>query len=280
MKYPSLDLNSIRENMRVLEDTRRIRASLSTNQMIKGRRVLDTRTHILQIPQVTQSLEDRGSTVRRRLASNGIGTIVLNMTAGSIGGDQPSGHTATETIKVESVVLAVLGSLSVSLVVRTDSQRGGNVVEETTCLIEGDEEEGLVPLGTGADGIVDLLEENLTERDVAGGVHGVGVEAAAGGVDVGELGEQTKIGVLVEVLKGHDVALGVLCGPVEEHGIGQEVAVRAIVVAPRDALLGGDLEDAAGIDARYIEALVVRAVTVRGTCDGTETVGVGRLAEC
>ena len=148
------------------------------------------------------------------------------------------------------------------------------MVEESTSLIEGEEKEGLVPLGAGTEGFVDLLNENLAEGDVAGGVHGVGVQAAAGRVDVGELGKETQVGILVEVLQRDDVVLGVLRGPVEEQGVGQEVAVSAVVVAPRDALLRSDLEDTGGVDAGVIEALVVRTMAVGCTGDGAETVGV------
>lgn len=251
--------------------------SLGTNQVVKGRRLGDTRSEVLQIPQVSEGLQDGGSTVRLGLAGNGVGTVVLDVALGSVGRDQPSGHTSTKTVEVESVALAVSGSLSVSLVVGADGKRGSDVVEESTRLIEGEQDEGLVPLGTGADGIVNLLHKDLTERDVAGGVHGVGVGATAGRVDVRKLGEQTKVGILVEVLHGLDVALSILGGPVEEQGVGQEGTVGAVVVAPRDTLLGGDLEDAAGINTRDKEALVVLTVTVGGTGDGTETVGVGGL---
>lgn len=45
------------------------------------------------------------------------------------------------------------------------------MVVETTGLVEGDQEQGLVPLGTGADGVVDLLEQDLAGGDVAAWVH-------------------------------------------------------------------------------------------------------------
>lgn len=248
--------------------------------MIKGRRVRDTRSEVLKIPQITQSLQDRSRTVRLGLASNGINTVVLNMALGRIRRDQPGRHTATKTVVGQSIVASIGSGLGVRLVVRTDSKRGSNVVEESTSLIEGEEKEGLVPLGAGTEGLVDLLNENLAEGDVAGGVHGVGVQAAAGGVNVGELGEKAQVGILVEVLQRDNVVLGVLRGPVEEQGIGQEVAVSAVVVAPRDALLRSDLEDTGGVDAGVIEALVIRAMAVGCTGDGAETVGVGGLCDC
>lgn len=269
-------LNSLREGVGVGQSSRG-RASLRTDQVVKGRGVRDTGREVLQIPQVTQSLEDGGSRVRGRLASGGVNTVVLDVTLGSVGRNEPSGHTATETVELESVAGAIGGLLGVGLVVGADGQGGSDVVVETTCLVEGDQQQGLLPLGTGADGIVDLLQQDLTGGDVAVGVHGVGVKAAAGGVEVGQLGEGAQVGVLVEVLEGNDAGLGVGNGPVEEQGVGEEGAVGAVVVLPGDALLGGNLEDAGDVNGRDIEVVVVLAVAVGSTGDGTETVGVGGL---
>lgn len=254
-------------------------AGLGADEVVKGGRVLDTRAQILQVPQVTEGLEDGGSTVRGRLAGDGVSTVALNVTLGGVRREQPGGDTTTETVEAESVRAAIMRGLGVGLVIGANGKRGSDVVEESTSLVEGDKEEGFLPLRASADGIVDLLQENLTEGDVAGGVHGVGVQAAAGGVNVGQLGEQAQVGVLVEVLDRDDVALGVFGGPVEEHGIGKEGTVGAVVVEPRDALLGGSLEDAGGWDGRGIEVLVVLAVAISDTSDRTETVGVGGLVD-
>jgi hypothetical protein len=108
-------------------------------------------------------------------------------------------------------------------------------------------------------------------------VHGVGVEVAAGGVDVGELGQEAEVGVLVEVLKGDDVLLRVLDGPVEEESIGKEGTVGAVVVLPGDVLLAGSLENAGDVDARDVETVVVVAVAISGTGEGAQAVGVGGL---
>lgn len=108
-------------------------------------------------------------------------------------------------------------------------------------------------------------------------MHGVGVEVAARGVDVGELGKEAEIGVLVEVLERDDVMLGVLGGPVEEESVRKEGAVGAVVVLPGDVLLAGNLEDAGDVDARDIEAVVVGSVAIGGTREGAQPVGVGGL---
>lgn len=264
--------------MRVLESLGR-RAHLRANEMVKGRRVLDTRAQVLQVPQVTEGLQDRGSTVRGRLAGDGVGTVALNVALGGIRRQQPGRDTTTQTVEAESVLAAVISFLGVGLVVRADGKRGRNMVVESTCLIEGDEEKGLLPLRAGADGIVDLLQENLTEGDVASGVHGVCVQTAAGRVDVRQLGEKAQVGILVEVLERHNVALCVFGGPVEEQGIWVEGAVGAVVVEPRDALLRGSLEDAGTLNGGDIEALIVLAVAIGDTRDRAETVGVGGLVD-
>lgn len=270
--------NSLREGVGVSQGLRSI-ASLRTNQVVKGRGVRNTRREVLQVPQVTQSLEDGGSRVRGRLAGGRVNTEVLDVTGRGVGGNEPSGHTATKTVEFQGVGAAILGLLGVGLVIGADGQGGSDVVVESTGLVEGDQQQGLLPLGTGADGIVDLLEQDLAGGDVAGGVHGVGVQTAAGGVEVGELGEGAEVGVLVEVLEGNDVGLGVGDGPVEEEGVGGEGAVGAVVVLPGDALLGSNLEDAGDGDGRDIEVVVVLAVAVGGTGNGTETVRVGGLVD-
>jgi hypothetical protein len=105
--------------------------------MVKSGGVADSRRHIFQIPQITQSLKNGGSAVGRRLASDGVNTIVLHMALRSVGRDEPSRHTATQTVKVESVGGTVGGGLGVGLVIRTNGQRGSDVVEETTRLVVG-----------------------------------------------------------------------------------------------------------------------------------------------
>lgn len=74
-----------------------------TNEVIKGRGLLDTRAQILKVPQVTESLQHGGSRVRRRLAGDGVGTVALNVTLGGISRQQPGRDTATETVEAESV---------------------------------------------------------------------------------------------------------------------------------------------------------------------------------
>lgn len=259
------------------ESGRSILTETGSNEVVKGRGVSDTRGQVLEIPEVGKGLEDGGGAVGLDLAGDGVNTLVLGVALGSVGGDEPGGETATKTVEVEGVLLAVVGLLSVGQVVGANSQRGSNVVEEATSLVKGDEQEGLVPLGAAAHSVVDLLDEDLAEADVAGGVHGVGVKTAARRVDVRQLGEKTQVGILVEVLKGNNVLAGILVDPVEEERIGVEVAVDAVVVAPRDAALAGQLENTLGLNAVDIEAVVVGAMAGGGTGNSAEAVGVGGL---
>lgn len=270
--------NRTREGVGVGKGLGRRRTSLGPNQVVKGRRVRDTGSKVLQVPQVAQSLQDRGGRVSRGLTGDRVGTVVLNVAGGGVGRHEPSRHTATETVEAEGVRATIGGSLGVGLVVRADSQWRSNVVEETTGLVIGDEQESLVPLRTGPNGVVDLLDEDLAERDVAGGVHGVGVQATAGRVDVGKLGQEAEVGILVEVLKRNNVRLGVLCGPVVEQGVGEEGTVGAIVVEPRDIVRAGSFEDAVNGDARNIEAVVIVAVAISSARECEETVRVGGLS--
>lgn len=263
--------------MRVSKDNRSIPAGERTDKVVKGRRVRDARRKILEIPEVTQCLQDGGGTVIGSFTGSGIDTLILNVTRGAIGRDKPSRQTATETIILKCVLLAIRRLLGVGKVIRTNGERGSDMVEETTGLVEGEQEESLIPLGTGAEGVVDLLDEDLAVRDVTRWMHGVGVQAAAGRVDVGELRQDTEVGVLVEVLEGDDVLLGVLLGPVEEKGVRQEGTVRAVVVAPGDALVAGDFEDASNIDRAVVEVVVVTAVACGCARDCAETVWVGGL---
>lgn len=253
------------------------RAKAGPDQVVEGRRVGDTGGEVLNVPEVAEGLEHGGSLVRGGLAGDGVDTLVLGVPGGSVGRNQPGGHAAAEAVEVEGVRAAVGGGLGVGLVVRADGQGGGHVVEETAGLVVGHEEEGLLPLGRGTEGVVDLLDEDLAEGDVAGGVHGVGVQTAAGRVDVGQLGQDAQVGVLEKVLDGLNVLLSVLGGPVEEHGVGQEGAVGAVVVLPRDALLGGNLEDAGDLNGGDVEGVVVGAVAIGSTGNRAETVGVGGL---
>ena len=117
------------------------------------------------------------------------------------------------------------------------------MIVETTGLVVGEEEQTTLPEWTVAECFIDLLDKDLTVRHIAVGVHRVGVRATARGIDVGQCGKLSQVGILEEVLHGDNTAWGILGGPVEEESVGQESAVRPVIVQPADSLLCGRLEN-------------------------------------
>lgn len=256
---------------------RRLVLNAWPNQMIERGGVGDTRSEVLQVPEISKSLENRGSGVRLSLAVSWVGAVILSPRGEGVRGDQESGHTATQTVEVKGVVLSVGGSFGISLVVRVDSSRGRDVVEETTCLIVSQQKERFFPLGTVAESLIDLLNKNLTVGDIASRVHGVGVDTAARRVEVGQLRKLAKISILEEILDRDDAGIGVGGSPFEEKTVGKKFAIGAVVVEPRDVLAGSFLEDAVDVNTRGKEGVIIITMAIRGTSNGTKTVGVGWL---
>ena len=105
------------------------------------------------------------------------------------------------------------------------------MVVETTGLIEGQDEEGLVPLGAGAECVVDVLDKGLSIGDQASWVHGACALSAAGRVDEGEFGQGACCGIGVEVRQWLGL-VGVVAGesPVKEESVDHVGA--CVVVLP------------------------------------------------
>lgn len=249
-----------------------------SNEVVKGWRVGHTRRKVFNVPKVAQGLEYRGRTVGLGLPGLGIPSVVFNVALGRIGRNQPGGHAATIAIELQRVLGAVLCLGGKSLVVRANSKRSRDVVVETTSLVIRHQKQALIPMRAIAQSVVNLLDKDFTVRDVAVRVHRVGIQAAARRVDVRQLWEVAQVRILEEVLDWHNAVLRVLLGPVEEQGVGIESAVRAVIVAPGDTLLGGRLEDTLDWDGRVVKVLVVGAVAVRSSCHRAQTVGVCRLS--
>lgn len=253
---PDLEVLGLRKLLKGILSTRAL------DQMLKGSRMLDTRGERLKVPQVAEGAQNRRRRVRDRLPVV-VGALLLNSTLADPGGDKEGGDTATETVEGEGVVLAVGGLESESEVVGAGGQRRRDVVVETTALVEGKDEESVVPLWACAEGVVDGLDEVLTVGDKAGGVHGGGSDAAAGRVEVGEFGEVALGSVVVEVRQGHDlVVVTGLVGPVEEAGVGASATVGVDVVHPGVAGLGELLEERAVGELVVVEALIIKTVAV------------------
>jgi hypothetical protein len=121
-----------------------------------------------------------------------------------------------------------------------------------------------------------LFDEKLTERNVSGRVHGVGVQTATRGVEVRKLGEEAEVGILEEVFNGHDIGEAGFVDVRKELSIVVEGAVGAIIFAPTNAFAIEDLEDAGNINVGG-EIGIVEALACRGACKGAEAVRVGGL---
>ena len=123
-----------------LESNRSILTQGLADQVIERWRVGDPRGEVFDIPEISESLEDGGSTVGSGLAGDGVRSILFDVSLLTVRGDNPSWHAATETVEVESVLLAILRSLSVGQVIGADGERGRDVVVETTGLVVRNEE--------------------------------------------------------------------------------------------------------------------------------------------
>lgn len=92
-----------RKGVRVGKSLGGVGTSAGSNQVVKGGRVRDTRAEVLDVPQIAESLQHRGGSVGSGLAGDGVGTVVLDVAGRSVGRHEPGGHTATETVEVQSV---------------------------------------------------------------------------------------------------------------------------------------------------------------------------------
>lgn len=116
---------------------------LLQDQMLKRRREPHPRGQGVQTPQVGQKREDRGVCVD----TTAVLSLVLNKAFCYPWGDEVGRDTDTETRKVECDGFAVERGLGVGdAVARRNILGGRNVVRETAVLVEGEDEEGLLPL--------------------------------------------------------------------------------------------------------------------------------------
>lgn len=118
------------------------------------------------------------------------------------------------------------------------------MVVETTGLIKGKDEEGILPLRTSTERLVDLLEESLTIGDQATVVHGGSANTTARWVKVGESWQVSTESIGVEL--GHGDCLVLIAGfqgPGERLRIGTSATGSIPVVEPGDVLLAQGLED-------------------------------------
>jgi len=138
--------------------------------MIERRRPLDTRSERSEIPKVAQSLQDRGSRVCDAL-SGAVSTELLDLAGINPGGDKPGWDTATKTVELEGVARAVRCGCGVGEVIGARCKWWRDVVGEASCLVEGDDEQGVLPLGAVTERIVDLFQEHFAVGDKTSWVH-------------------------------------------------------------------------------------------------------------
>lgn len=183
--------------------------------MIERRSILDAGSERLKVPQVTQGAENGRGRVRDDLAL-GVKALLLHRCLANPWGDEEGWDTTSETVEGESVLLTGRGRSGVGEVVGRSGKRRRNVVVETTTLVEGQDEQALVPLGACAESVIDAANKLLAVGNETAWVHGGGTNAAAGGVDVAEFREVASGGISVEVVKIDDlvvIASGI--GPAE-----------------------------------------------------------------
>lgn len=245
--------------------------------MLKGGSPLNPRGERSKIPQIAQSPQNGRSAVGNGVAV-GVHALLLDNALADPRRDQQSGHATTQTVEFERVVATCRHLLGVGEVVRARGEWRGNVVVETAGLIEGQDEQGLVPLRARAEGLVDVLNEGFAVGDKTSGVHGVGPDVAAGRINEGELGELAGIGGLEELLQGLGL-VGVAAGerPVEEIGV--DHLGRRVVVHPRVAVVGQLLEDRLLLQPVHgrLECFVIIAVARSSTRQQSSAVRVGGL---
>lgn len=143
----------------------------------------------------------------------------------------------TKARKVVGDVVAVRGSIEFETILGgRDVGRRGNVVGETTVLVKVDDDQTVswsikmnsksvkdfnhlhvVPVRRVADSIIHVLNQLLTSRHVAGGVHRV--DCAAFRVDVGEFRQSTFLKVAVELVSVDDAVHRIILNPLRAYHV-------------------------------------------------------------
>jgi hypothetical protein len=246
--------------------------------MIERSRILNTGSERIEVPEVTEGAEQRASRVGLDLAAV-IGTLLLNVSLTDPRGDEKSGNTATETVKLVSVLLAVGGLLGVGQVVGASGQGRGNVVVEATALVEGQDEESFLPLRAGTERLIDLLDEGLAVGYETAVMHGGGTNTAAGRVQVRELGQSAVGGISVELVYRDNFVL-VVCsfGPDKVFGLRASTTSGIPIVDPGVVGLPELLKNRVLGVGVGIESGIVGTVATGSTSNNSKTVWIGRLS--
>jgi hypothetical protein len=175
------------ELQRVVESSRLL-PGLLEEKLFKRGSVLGARSQVLPAPEITKESRDRAVAVLV------LGRLVLNNNVADPAAHEDGGDTDTKALEVEGVRLIVWGNVGVGQVITGwDANRRRNMVTEATVLVEGKDEESLVPLLGTTDSFVNHLEPGLGSGNRARRVHRV--KRAALRVDVSELRKLAGLGV-------------------------------------------------------------------------------------
>ena len=172
--------------------------------MIKSRSILNTRRKRAKIPKVAERTQYRRRRIRHPLTLF-IDTVLLHKRLIHPRRHEPGGQATAQPVKLKRVLAATRNGGCIGQIIRPHGQRRGDMIVKATGLVEADDQQGLVPLGTVPDRIVHILEQFLARRNEARGVHRVSSHAAAGRVDEGEFRHVSPGGVLIELVHRFDV---------------------------------------------------------------------------
>lgn len=252
-------------------------ASRGLDQVVERWSPLNTWGERLKAPEVTKSAENGRGTVRDSLAQ-GVGTVLLNFARRDPWGDKPSRNTATKTVELLGVDDTVRSGLRVGQVVRTRSQRGRNVVVETTGLIKGNDEKGVLPLRTSTEGLVDLLDESLTVGDLAAVVHGGSANTTARWVEVRESWQVSGLSISIKLGHGNNqVSHVVFQSPGICLSLRTSTTGSIPVVQPGVAGLSHCLEDIGIVQQIVVVGTEVGTMAVSATRGKSKTIWISRL---
>jgi hypothetical protein len=169
----------------------------------------------LEVPEIPEGAENGRGTVRYGLAK-AVDTELLNFTLGDPWRDEESRHAATKTVELVGILFAICRGLGIREVIGAGGKWGRNMVVEATGLIEGKNEQSILPLWTSTERLIDFLEESLSIRDQTAIVHGGGANTTAGWVKVRESWQSSTKSIRVELGHGDSlVFVSSLLGPGE-----------------------------------------------------------------
>jgi hypothetical protein len=71
---------------------------------------------------------------------------LLNKSLANPGGDEKSGNTASQAVELVGILFSICGFLGVGKIIGTGCKRRGDVIVESTGLVESENEKSFLPL--------------------------------------------------------------------------------------------------------------------------------------